>query len=106
MRSGIFLDRDGVINRERGDYTFQVSDFEIIPGVLDALKLFNERGFKIIVITNQSGISQGLYSQEDVQICHDYMQKQLHQLIDDIYFSPYHPDITESLSRKPNSLLF
>ena len=106
MRSGIFMDRDGVINRERGDYTFQVSDFEIIDGVLEALKLFKEHEFKIIVITNQSGISQGLYSQEDVQRCHDYMQKQLHQLIDGIYFSPYHPDITESLSRKPASLLF
>ncbi len=106
MGTGIFLDRDGVINRERGDYTFQVSDFEIIPGVSEALELFRKKGFKIFVITNQSGISQGLYSHEDVQSCHEYMQEQLHHQIDEIYFSPYHPNITESLSRKPDSLLF
>ena len=106
MRAGLFLDRDGVINRERGDYTFQVSDFEIIPGVLEALQLFRKGGFKIFIITNQSGISQGLYTHEDVKNCHDYMQEQLHHQIDEIYYSPYHPNITESLSRKPGSLLF
>lgn len=100
------MDRDGVINRERGDYTYKVSDFEIIPGVLGALEQFKERGFKVLVITNQSGISQGLYSFEDVARCHDYMQEQLPRLIDEIYFSPYHPNITESLSRKPDTLLF
>ena len=102
----IFLDRDGVINRERGDYTYRIEDMEILEGVKEALTKLKMKAYKIIVITNQSGISQGLYSKDDVEKCHQYMIEELDAMIDDIYLSPYHPTITESLSRKPGSLLF
>ena len=102
----IFLDRDGVINRERSDYTFKIEDFEILKGVKTALGKIKDKGYKIIVITNQSGISQGLYTREDTDRCHEYMVSELDSMIDQIYYSPYHPKISESLSRKPDSLLF
>jgi len=102
----IFLDRDGVINRERGDYTFKIKDMEILKGVKESLKRIKKEGYKIVVITNQSGISQGLYTREDVRKCHSYMQEELNNMIDDIFYSPYHPKISESLSRKPDTLLF
>lgn len=102
----VFLDRDGVINRERGDYTFKIEDLEILKGVKESLKRIKKEDYKIIVITNQSGISQGLYTREDLEKCHNYMQSELDYLIDDILYSPYHPKITESLSRKPDTLLF
>lgn len=102
----LFLDRDGVINRERSEYTFEISDFHILPGVKESLKKIRDKGYKVIVITNQSGISKGLYTVEQMQRCHDYMLGELDHMVDDIYFSPWHPTISESLSRKPGSLLF
>ena len=102
----IFLDRDGIINRERTEYTFKVEDFHILPGVKKALVKIKESGYLAIVITNQSGISQGIYSTSDMKKCHDFMQNQLDSMIDDIYYSPYHPSVSESLTRKPDSLMF
>jgi len=102
----VFLDRDGVINRERGDYTYKVEDFEIIKGVFEALKVLKNRRYLIIVITNQAGISRGIFTRKDMKECHLYMQKQLDYMIDDLFYCPYHPDQTASLGRKPDSLLF
>lgn len=64
----VFLDRDGVINEYPGDYDYVKSwqEFRFLPGVFDALELFGARGFKIIIISNQAGVSKGLYSQEDL----------------------------------------
>ncbi|WKV10915.1 D-glycero-alpha-D-manno-heptose-1,7-bisphosphate 7-phosphatase [Marivirga harenae] len=101
----VFLDRDGVLNKERGDYTFQIDEFEIIDGVKDALNLLKHSGYLLIVITNQAGIAKGRYEKEDVMICHNYLQAETGGLIDDIFFSPHHPITTESLLRKPDSLM-
>jgi D-glycero-D-manno-heptose 1,7-bisphosphate phosphatase len=101
----VFLDRDGVLNKERGEYTFQKEDFEIIDGVKDALKLLKQAGYLLIVITNQAGIAKGLYKRVDVAKCHQYLQTETGDLIDDIYFCPHHPTTTESLLRKPDSLM-
>lgn len=106
MHKCIFLDRDGVINRERGDYTYSIQDFEILPGVKPALQELKSNGYLLVVVTNQSGISQGLYTLDQMRECHNHMQKMLDHLIDEIYYSPYHPSVTESLSRKPDNLLF
>ena len=57
-----FLDRDGIINEERGTYTYQLQDFIILPHVLEVLISLKDLGFKLIVITNQAGISRGLYT--------------------------------------------
>ena len=101
----VFLDRDGVINKERGTYTFLPEDFEIIDGVPESIALLKKNGFKIIVITNQSGISQGLYSKEMMVSCHNKMMAECQQLIDDIYYAKWHPNVSESLFRKPDSLM-
>ncbi len=106
MNRAIFLDRDGVINEERGDYTYKVDDFKIIHGTAQALQKLKNCGYLLIVITNQSGISQGIYSREDMNSCHQYMSKSIGNPFDAIYYSPYHPKISKSLSRKPDSLMF
>ena len=57
----IFLDRDGVINKEI-NYLHKINDFEFIEGIFDALSYFQKLGYKVIIITNQSGISRGFYT--------------------------------------------
>ena len=103
---GIFLDRDGVINVEKGRYVYKIEDFQVIPGIIEVLSALKDAGYLLIVITNQAGIAKGQYTVADMQACHDYFQKVSGQLIDAFYHAPDHPDYSESLSRKPGSLLF
>jgi len=102
----IFLDRDGVLNKDFVDYAYSLEKFIILDGVSEALNLLKEAGYKLVVITNQSGIAKGIYTREDMERCHQYLQEETGHLIDHIYFSPYHPDFSESLTRKPGSLMF
>lgn len=102
----IFLDRDGVLNKERGAYTYRPADFEVEEGVGEALKQLKVAGYLLIVITNQGGIAKGLYTRDDMMACHEKLQEETGALIDDIYYSPYHPDFSQSLGRKPGTLLF
>jgi D-glycero-D-manno-heptose 1,7-bisphosphate phosphatase len=104
----LFLDRDGVINFDPGDYTMSVEEFEILPTVIEALVLAKEKGYKIIIITNQGGLAKGLYSIDEVHKMHDKLRAACadrNVSIDGIYFSPHHPDFGNSLTRKPASLL-
>ena len=105
MNKCIFLDRDGVINKERGEYTYKINDFECVDGVINELKLLKKKGYLLIVITNQGGINKGIYTSKDVLACHQYFQKLSNNVIDDFFYSPYHDDFTKSISRKPNSLM-
>ncbi|MBF8963137.1 HAD family hydrolase [Pontibacter sp. FD36] len=105
QRKCVFLDRDGVLNRERGDYTYTLEDFEVLPGVPEALALLKQNGFLLIVVTNQGGIAKGLYTKADVMACHQKLQDACDHLIDALYYAPSHPDYSESLSRKPDSLM-
>lgn len=102
----IFLDRDGVLNRDRVNYAYQLEHFEILPGVPEALQAFKNAGYLLIVITNQSGIAKEIYSCEEMDVCHHYFQQQTSNSIDAFYFAPYHPSVTASLTRKPDSLMF
>lgn len=102
----VFLDRDGVINVDNVNYTYKVEEFKIIDGVIPALKMLKEAGYLLIIITNQSGIAKGIYEHEDVYKCHDYFDRESGNLIDEYFYSPYHQTISESLSRKPGSLMF
>ena len=102
----VFLDRDGVLNEDRIDYSYDLSHFRILPGVPESLRRLKEAGFLLIVVTNQSGIAQGLYTQQQMQQCHDYLQQVCANTIDHFYFCPYHPSVTESLARKPGTLMF
>ena len=85
MNKCVFLDRDGVINEERGTYTYKVDDFKIIPGVKEALSILNKNNYLLIVVSNQAGISRGIFTEQDMQECHEYMMKETDQLIDKIY---------------------
>ena len=68
----VFLDRDGTINVDR-DYIYKISDFEFIFGVPEALKLLQNAGYKLIIITNQSGIARGYYTEHDYEILNNWM---------------------------------
>lgn len=102
----VFLDRDGVLNEDDINYVFKVEKLIILEGVSEALRMLKREGYLLIVITNQSGIALGLYNHDDVAACHEKLGRETENLIDDIYYSPYHPKSTESLTRKPESLLF
>jgi len=106
MNKCIFLDRDGVINKDNPDYIYKVEEFEILPGVIEGFRKLKERGYLLIVITNQSGITKGIYTKEEMDACHNHFQEVSGHLIDKYYYSPYHPFYTDSLSRKPGSLMF
>lgn len=101
----VFLDRDGVLNRERGEYTYKPDEFEVLPGVPEALALLKKNGFLLVVVTNQAGIAKKLYRKDDVLACHSKLQSSCHALIDAIYYAPGHPNFSESLFRKPDSLM-
>jgi len=91
----IFLDRDGVINKERSDYVKSLNEFEIFSNVIHCIKMLKEAGYLIIIITNQSAINRGLMTHNDLQGIHDYLQRKLEQndaLIDSIYYCPHRPD--------------
>ncbi len=108
-RPAVFLDRDGVINRERGEHTWRMADFEVLPGVFEAVRQINASGRLAIVISNQSGIGLGLYTKADVDLLHDYLHAQLAghgAAIDAVYYCPHHPTQGRCLCRKPGALLF
>ncbi len=108
MRKVIFLDRDGVINIERGDYTYKIEDFKIVPGLFEALHILKSSGYEFIVITNQGGISKGLYNHQDVFDVHQYMKNLFHDAelsILDIYYCPHHAINEKCICRKPDSLM-
>jgi D-glycero-D-manno-heptose 1,7-bisphosphate phosphatase len=108
MNKALFLDRDGVINHDPGDYTMALEEFIILPTVVQALAMAQSKGYKIFIITNQGGIAKGLYSIEEVHKMHRYLCQVCEEAgveITHIYFSPHHPDFGNSLCRKPGSLL-
>lgn len=105
-RKCVFLDRDGVLNEDRPNYSYHLDHFRILPGVPEALLQLKSAGFLLVVITNQSGIAQGIYTQTEMETCHRYLQEKCGGAIDHFYFSPYHPTVTASLARKPGTLMF
>ncbi|MFK7756256.1 MAG: D-glycero-alpha-D-manno-heptose-1,7-bisphosphate 7-phosphatase [Flavobacteriales bacterium] len=108
MNGAVFLDRDGVINHDPGDYTKSVEEFKILPDVLEAFKLIKTHHYGIILVTNQGGVAKGLYPIENVFEIHDYLRAEALKVgveIDEIYFAPYHEDYGRSLTRKPGSLM-
>lgn len=106
MNKCVFLDRDGVLNVDNPNYTYRVESFQIVKGVPEALRILKAAGYRLIVVTNQSGIAQGIYTQQEMEACHHYLQQACDQAIDHFYFCPYHPSVTASLARKPGTLMF
>lgn len=92
IKPAIFLDRDGTINVDKG-YVYKKKDFEWIEGAKDSIKLFNDKGYYVFVVTNQSGIGRGFYNREDVEYLHSYINEDLSKInakIDEFFYSPYH----------------
>jgi D-glycero-D-manno-heptose 1,7-bisphosphate phosphatase len=90
----VFLDRDGTINAEQG-YLYRAEDCRFLPGVKEAVKRLNGAGFLVVVVTNQSGIARGYYTETDLEKLHRYMEKEFADSgarIDGWYYCPHHPD--------------
>lgn len=93
-RPAVFLDRDGTINEEV-KYLGSPHQLRIIPGAAEAIARLNQVGIPVIVVTNQSGIARGYYTEDDVQDVHNYMDKLLADHgahVNAYYYCPHHPD--------------
>jgi len=112
-----FLDRDGVINSNKLNkgYIGSLKYFKWISGAIKAIKFLNEKNYKVVVVTNQSGVARGFFTIKDVKKIHSYIQKKLNEndaKIDGFYFCPFHKDgiikrfKKDSLLRKPNIGMF
>lgn len=102
----VFLDRDGVLNTDDEYYTFRAEDVFLMEGVPAALKKLKEAGYLLIVVTNQAGIAQNMYDPAEVKEVHRLIQEMSGVVLDDLYFSPHHPQYSSrSLRRKPDSLM-
>lgn len=105
----LFLDRDGVLNIDKG-YVARIEDLEWVDGAAECVRNFKSRGWYVFIVTNQSGIARGLYSEDDMQALHDHMLEVLADQgaeIDRVYHCPYHAEgeiaryRKDSFDRKP-----
>lgn len=105
MTKALFLDRDGVINHDVG-YAFKPSQIQFIDGIFELCAFFQAQGFMIIIVTNQSGIARGFYSEDDFAALSAWFIERFKErgiTISHIYHCPHHPDITGPCAcRKPN----
>tara|TARA_B100000795_G_scaffold255565_1_gene227300 strand:- start:1520 stop:2047 length:528 start_codon:yes stop_codon:yes gene_type:complete len=103
----IFLDRDGVINKE-ANYLFKIGDFEFIDGIFQACRHFQRLNYEIVVVTNQSGISRGLYTIKDYELITEWMLNQFLKngvgILD--VFSCHHGPSSNCICRKPKPGMF
>ncbi|MGD1844488.1 MAG: D-glycero-alpha-D-manno-heptose-1,7-bisphosphate 7-phosphatase [Salibacteraceae bacterium] len=108
LSKAVFFDRDGIINHDPGDYTYQLSEFHILDGVPETMKVLQDKGYKLVVITNQAGIARGRYGHAEVTAIHQHLREVLAEYgvaLTDILYCPHHNTTTKCLCRKPGSLL-
>lgn len=94
LHKAVFLDRDGTIAKDV-HYCRRVEDFQILPKAAEAIRSLNKEGYKVVVITNQSGIARGYFTEETLSMIHRKMHSDLQNsgaFIDAVYFCPHHPD--------------
>lgn len=106
MNKALFLDRDGTINVEK-NYLYKTEDFEFIPEILNICKLAQNKKYLIIVITNQSGVSRGYYTKDEMDNCNHYMIDKFKELgitITDVFSCTSMND--NDYDRKPNPGMF
>lgn len=105
----LFLDRDGVVNVEK-NYLHKIEDFELMDGIVEVCRTYQEHGFLIIIVTNQSGISRGYYTEDDFARLSKWMVEHFHELgitITHIYHCPHHESIDGLCDcRKPEPGMF
>ncbi|HMJ89395.1 MAG TPA: HAD family hydrolase [Candidatus Acidoferrum sp.] len=103
MQRAVFLDRDGTIIQDK-DYLHRPEEVVIFPGAREGMKRLQDAGFKIVLVTNQSGVGRGYFTIEDVQRVHEHLRAELAQdgvRFEKIYIAPEHPD-APSRGRKPS----
>lgn len=94
IHKALFLDRDGVINVDHG-YVYRPTDFAFVPGIFELCRRFQASDFKLVVVTNQSGIGRGYYTEADFWLLTEWMMSEFKQReieISAVYFCPHHPD--------------
>ena len=99
LRRAAFLDRDGVINIDRG-YVVRPEEFEFVDGVFEGASTLQRLGFALVIVSNQSGIGRGLYSEADLDVLNRWMLRQFEQRsirIEGLFHCPHHP--TEAIGR-------
>jgi D-glycero-D-manno-heptose 1,7-bisphosphate phosphatase len=92
-KPAVFMDRDGTINEQMG-YINHLSRFIILPGVPEAIRLLNENGFLSIVVSNQSGVARGYFTEDLVERVHESLRSSLRENgseMDDFFFCPHYP---------------
>jgi D-glycero-D-manno-heptose 1,7-bisphosphate phosphatase len=109
MKKAIFLDRDGTLNNNRDQYyIWRPEDLRLNPGVAETLSELQSRGYLLLVITNQGGVSKGEYRLEEVEALHASLCSLLEEAgvkLEEIYVCPHHPEHEKCLCRKPLPLL-
>ena len=99
----VFLDRDGTLNRDV-PYCSRPEDLELLPTVPEGIKLLNQHGLRVVVVTNQSGVARGYFTEQTLQRIHQKLRDELAKAgayVDAIYYCPHHPD-EQCQCRKPN----
>ncbi|WP_345992926.1 D-glycero-beta-D-manno-heptose 1,7-bisphosphate 7-phosphatase [Sulfurimonas sp. HSL-1716] len=108
-KKALFLDRDGVINKEI-NYLYKIEDFEFIDGIFELCRFYQKKGYLLIVVTNQSGIARGYYTSEQFDTLTSWMIEEFAKngiKIDKVYYCPHHPDISGKCEcRKPDIGMF
>jgi D-glycero-D-manno-heptose 1,7-bisphosphate phosphatase len=102
MKKAIFLDRDGTITADKG-FVHKKEDLELLAGAAEAIKLANRHGFLVVVVTNQSGVARGLFTEEEVKTFNAQLAQILAEQearIDAFYYCPHHPQALLSTYRK------
>lgn len=105
MNKIVFLDRDGILNDEIGDYVFTLENWHIPEGSIDACWKLKNAGYKLVVVTNQGGIGKGLYTSDAVKLIHQKFQEASDNVLDHLYYAPYTDVTSKSLMKKPGSLM-
>ncbi len=101
LKRAVFLDRDGTINEESG-YLFRKEDCRFIPGAIEAVSQLGQAGFLVVIVTNQSGIARGYYTEDDLEQLHLYMGGEIAAAggrVDGWYHCPHHPDHSSDAAR-------
>lgn len=88
-RPAVFLDRDGVLTKEKS-YICSIEEMEIFPYAAECIKQIKDKGYYALVVTNQSGIARGLFTEDDLLVMHKYIQQKTG--VDAVYYCPHHPE--------------
>lgn len=109
MNKAVFLDRDGTLNSDVGHYyIYRPEDFVLNEGVVEGLRMLQEKGYLLIVITNQGGVAKGEYTEKDVELVHQKMEELLAKQgikLTAVYYCPHHESVAACECRKPSPFL-